>query len=154
MRNPTRCRINLDACRTASRVRARGRYSGDMDIAPLQGELQAQVMATIWRLDGGTVEDVRRALPKRYQGAYTTVQTVLNRLAERGMLTRTKEGKTIRYTPSLTEAEYVTRSIEQTLASASRDARTVALAHLVGDLDDQRGELERLAGEAAQRRSS
>lgn len=109
-------------------------------------------MATIWRLDGGTVEDVRRALPKRYQGAYTTVQTVLNRLAERGMLIRAKEGKSIRYMPSLTEAEYVTRSVEQTLASASRDARTVALARLVGDLDDQRGEFNRLAAAAERRR--
>lgn len=124
-----------------------------MDVTPLQGELQAQVMATIWRLDGGTVEDVRRALPTRYRGAYTTVQTVLNRLAERGMLARAKEGKVIHYTPSLTEAEYVTRSIEQTLASASRDARTAALAHLIGDLDDQRDDLQRLADEAAQRRS-
>ena len=34
--------------------------------------------------DAGTVEQVRGELPPRYQGAYNTVQTVLNRLAERG----------------------------------------------------------------------
>ncbi len=122
-----------------------------MDVTPLQGELQAEVMATMWRIADGTVEDVRRALPKRYNGAYTTIQTVLNRLAERGLLERTREGKSIRYTPRITEAEFVRRSIEQTLASASRDARTAALAQLIGGLDDQLEDLQRLAAEADQR---
>ena len=53
------------------------------DVTPLQGELQTQIMAAIWRLDEGTVEQVRQALPSHHQGAYNTVQTVLNRLAER-----------------------------------------------------------------------
>ena len=122
-----------------------------MDVTPLQGELQAEVMATMWRIADGTVEDVRRALPKRYNGAYTTIQTVLNRLAERGLLERTRDGKSIRYTPRITEAEFVRRSIEQTLASASRDARTAALAQLIGGLDDQLEDLQRLAAEAEQR---
>jgi predicted transcriptional regulator len=48
------------------------------------GDLQAQIMTVLWRLESGTVEQVRSGLPARYRGAYTTVQTVLNRLAERG----------------------------------------------------------------------
>lgn len=123
-----------------------------MDLAPIHGELQTQVMATVWRLDGGTVEEVRQGLPPRYRGAYTTVQTVLNRLAERGLLTREREGKSIRYRPRLTEAEYISRSIGQTLASASRDARTAALAQLVGELDAELDDLRRLAAEAEGRR--
>lgn len=109
-------------------------------------------MSTVWRIGGGTVEDVRRALPGRYDGAYTTVQTVLNRLAERGLLDRVRTGRMIRYEPSISEADYVRRSIEQTLASASRDARTAALAQLIGDLDDQLDDLRQLAAEAEARR--
>jgi predicted transcriptional regulator len=123
-----------------------------VNVPPFSGELQAQVMATIWRIDGGGVEDVRRALPKRYQSAYTTIQTVLNRLAERGLLDRDQVGRTIRYTPRISEADYVRQSIEQTLASASRDARTAALVQLIGDLDDQLGDLQQLAAEAAARK--
>jgi predicted transcriptional regulator len=63
------------------------------DNQPIQGELQAQVMAALWRLNAGTVEQVREELPSRYQGAYNTVQTVLNRLAERGLLRRVREGR-------------------------------------------------------------
>lgn len=101
----------------------------------IQGDLQAQLMTVLWRLESGTVEQVRSGLPPRYRGAYTTVQTVLNRLAERGLLARSKRGNAIVYTPKLTEAEYVSRSIEQTLAGASTHAREAAIAQLIGDLD-------------------
>ena len=101
----------------------------------IQGDLQAQIMTALWRLESGTVEQVRSALPARYRGAYTTAQTVLNRLAERGLLERSKDGNAIVYTPKLTEAEYVSQSIEQTLASASIHARQAAIAQLISDLD-------------------
>jgi predicted transcriptional regulator len=101
----------------------------------IQGDLQAQIMTALWRLESGTVEQVRSGLPARYRGAYTTVQTVLNRLAERGLLVRSKGGHAIVYTPKFTEAEYVSRSIEQTLAGASTHARQAAIAQLIGDLD-------------------
>jgi predicted transcriptional regulator len=111
------------------------------DLQPIQGELQTQVMAAIWRLERGTVEDVRRALPPRHRGAYTTVQTTLQRLCDRGLLSRTKEGHAFVYAPALSEAEHLSLTIEQTLAGASREARHTALAQLIGgmreeDLDD------------------
>ena len=100
------------------------------------------MMSALWRLGAGTVDDVRTALPPRYRGAYTTVQTVLNRLADRGLLNRRKIGKSIEYRPLLTEAEYVSRSIRQALSGASTDARQAALAELIGGLDS--GELTEL----------
>lgn len=48
------------------------------------GELQAQIMTVLYRLEAGTVEQVRRALPARCRREHTTVRTALNRLAERG----------------------------------------------------------------------
>ena len=72
----------------------------------------------------------------------------MNRLAERGLLARRKSGKQIVYTPKLSEAGYLSRSIESTLASASIDARQAVLANLVGQLDkDELTELQRLAKE-------
>jgi predicted transcriptional regulator len=124
------------------------------NLTPLQGELQTQIMAAMWRLDEGTVEEVRRALPERNRGAYNTVQTVLNRLAERGLLTRRRRGQQIVYTPSLSEAEYVSRAIGRTLSRATSEARQVALAQLIGGLpDDERAELRKLERAVARRRS-
>jgi predicted transcriptional regulator len=63
-------------------------------------------------------------------------------LAERGLLSRHKAGNAIEYRPRLSEAEYLSRSISQTLAGASMDARQAALAQLLGNLD--KGELAEL----------
>lgn len=105
-------------------------------------------MVTLWRIEAGTVEQVRAGLPPRYRGAYTTVQTVLNRLAERGLLARKRSGQAIVYRPMLTEAQYLSRSIESTLSSASPDARSAALAQLIGGLrTDELADLQRLAEE-------
>lgn len=121
---------------------------------PLQGELQLQIMAALWRLESGSVEDVRREMPPRYRGAYTTVQTVLNRLAERGLLARRRRGKAFIYRPRISEADYLGAAIDRTLAGASAQARQVALAQLVGNLDgEELSELKRLAREVEGRRS-
>ena len=116
------------------------------DVTPIIGELQAQIMAAIWRLGGGTVSQVRAALPPRYRGAHNTIQTVLNRLAERGLLSRRRAGNAIEYRPRLSEADYLSRAISQTLASASMDARQAALAQLIGTLGkDELAGLQQLA---------
>ena len=114
----------------------------------ISGELQAQLMAALWRLGAGTVEEVRSELPSRYRGAYTTVQTVLNRLAERGLLSRHKAGNAIEYRPKLSEADYLSNSIARTLSGASSGARRAALARLIANLGrDELSELQRLAGD-------
>lgn len=123
------------------------------EMAPITGEVQLQVMAAVWRLGRGTVEQVRLALPPRYRGAYNTIQTVLNRLAERGLLSRHRAGNAIEYRPRLSEAEYLSRSIAHTMAGASTDARQAALAQLIGDLDDHEvDDLRRLVDEIGAKR--
>ena len=123
------------------------------DVAPFTGELQTQVMSALWRLGGGTVEQVRSALPPRYRGAYNTIQTVLNRLAERGLLSRHKAGNAFEYRPVVSEAEYLSRSISQTLAGASMDARQAALARLIGGLgENELADLRKLAREMGEKR--
>jgi predicted transcriptional regulator len=123
------------------------------DRAPITGELQTQIMAAVWRLGGATVEQVRSELPPRYRSAYNTVQTVLNRLADRELLARHKVGHAFEYRPRISEAEYLARSISQTLAGASTDARRAALARLIGDLDDeQMTDLRELAREINEKR--
>jgi predicted transcriptional regulator len=123
------------------------------EVPPLTGELQTQVMAAVWRLESATVEQVRSALPPRYRGAYNTIQTVLNRLADRKLLSRHRTGNAFEYRPLVSEAEYLSRSIAQTLAGASKAAREAALAQLVGGLeDDELTDLRELAREMNERR--
>ncbi len=120
----------------------------------IQGELQLAIMRVMWRLEEASVEEVSQALPRSQRGAYTTTQTVLNRLAERGLLERARHGKTIRYTPRVKEADYLSRSLQDTLSKASPGARQAALTRLLGELDpgDLR-EIEEIAQEVSSRRS-
>jgi predicted transcriptional regulator len=123
------------------------------ELTPIQGELQGQIMSALWRLESGTVEQVRSALPQRYRGAYNTVQTVLNRLTERGLLTRKRQRNAFVYRPRVSEAEYVSRSIEHALAGASAGARNAALAQLIGGLQpEELSDLQQLARDAEHKR--
>ena len=111
-------------------------------------------MSALWRLGAGTVEQVRAELPPRYQGAYNTIQTVLNRLAGRGLLERVREGRGFTYKPKVSEAEYLSGSIRRTLAGASTGARQAALASIIGGMrPDELSEIEELARRARDTRA-
>lgn len=105
-------------------------------------------MDAVWKLGKATVEDVRRQQPAERRLAYTTIQTVLNRLAERGLLSRTLSGRAFVYRPRLDESEYLAQSIGERLAGAAPDVRRAALVNLVDDLDP--GELDEIARRANQ----
>lgn len=107
------------------------------------GDLQSEVMAAVWRLGEARVDDARAALPGRRTPAYNTVQTVMNRLVERGLLERERRGNAYVYRATFEEAEYLARAINTRLASASPAARRAALVNLVGELE--REDLDDLA---------
>lgn len=120
---------------------------------PIQGELQQHIMRVLWRTDGAGVEEVRRALPDAHRGAYTTVQTVLNRLADRGLLRRERIGNAIRYSATVSEGDYLANSLSRSLAGASKEARQAAIASLVGDLKEgELAEIRTLAREIDRKR--
>ena len=103
----------------------------------LRGDLQTEIMSIVWSLGEASVEDVRAQQPTRRRAAYTTVQTVMNRLAERGLLTRRRRGRAFVYRAALAEPEYLAKSIGERLADTSRETRQAALVTLVDRLDPQ-----------------
>ena len=109
----------------------------------LRGSLQSEVMRAMWRLDEATVDDVRATLPRSRRAAYTTIQTVMNRLLDRGLLDRKRRGKAFVYRARYPESELVARAMRERLAGASADARTPALLSLIEGLKE--GELDELA---------
>jgi predicted transcriptional regulator len=55
----------------------------------------------LWDIGEGNVEDVRRVVAQSRVLAYTTVLTLLDRLARRGAVSRRKEGRGFRYQPTV-----------------------------------------------------
>jgi predicted transcriptional regulator len=124
--------------------------AGELD---LRGNLQAEVMRIVWELGDATVDDVRAAQPRSRRAAYTTIQTVMNRLLERGLLERRRRSKAFVYRAKYDESELVARSLRERLAGASADARTPALLSLIEGLDqDDLDELARYANRVRRER--
>jgi BlaI family transcriptional regulator, penicillinase repressor len=55
----------------------------------------------LWEIGEGNVEDVRKVVSQARPLAYTTVLTLLDRLARRGAVSRRKEGRGFRYHPTV-----------------------------------------------------
>jgi len=114
----------------------------------IRGDLQAEIMAAVWKLGEATVEQVRSDLPGDGRPAYNTVQTVLNRLETKNMLVRVRDGRAHLYKPSVEESDFVARSLGERLAEASPKARRLALLNLVDELEP--GEVDEIAQRAKQ----
>ena len=111
--------------------------AGRRDAPDFRGDLQAEIMAAVWKLGEAKVEDVRALQPARRRSAYNTVQTVMNRLVERGLLTRQRSGNAFVYRARYDEAEYVARSIGGRLRLLSPQTRQEVLLNIVGELDGE-----------------
>lgn len=63
--------------------------------------LEMICLNALWDLQEGNVEEVRRVVGASRPLAYTTVLTLLDRLARRGAVTRRREGRSFRYQPTV-----------------------------------------------------
>ena len=65
--------------------------------------LELECMKALWLLGEGSARDVREVLTRERALAYTTVMTMLDRLAKKGGLSRRKVGRAFIYSPLLSE---------------------------------------------------
>lgn len=63
--------------------------------------LEMMCLNALWEIQEGNVEDVRKVVSQSRPLAYTTVLTLLDRLARRGAVSRRKEGRGFRYQPTV-----------------------------------------------------
>jgi predicted transcriptional regulator len=96
------------------------------------GERELDIMQSLWSLGTATVSEVHAALTERgHLIAYTTVQTMLNRLEGKRFVARDMRDRAHRYRPLLKEPATVAVAIKK-LAERFFDGSIEALAtHLV-----------------------
>ena len=109
------------------------------------GALETDVLGVLWDGDGAmTPGEVRHALGGDL--AYTTVMTVLTRLFEKGLVTRTQKGRAFAYSPAQSRSELAAQRMRDILADAGD--RAGALTGFVGGLSKRDAELlRRIVGE-------
>ena len=101
----------------------------------LLGELEAAVMQIIWQSGEVTVRDVREALQSKRPLAYTTVMTIMGRLAQKGILTVRKQGKAYYYRPVGTLDEFVAQRAQRAVQDVLASFGDVAMAYFLHELD-------------------
>ncbi|PEN14009.1 BlaI family transcriptional regulator [Longibacter salinarum] len=69
------------------------------------GETEMEVLHHVWDLGEATVADVRERILDERDVAYTTVMTVLKKLAEKGYLDYRKEGRSYVYAAAVPQRE-------------------------------------------------
>jgi predicted transcriptional regulator len=113
------------------------------------GPLETEVMVRLWKRRSATVRDIVEDLAKTRELAYTTVMTIMVRLHEKGLLERTREGKTYIYTPSHTRDEHrarLSRDLVRGLVAEFGDAALAAFSAELDTVDStHRAALRRLA---------
>jgi predicted transcriptional regulator len=117
-------------------------------VSKLLGELEASVMERLWKAGSATVREVHASLSARREGelAYTTVMTVMSRLAEKGLLRRFREGSAFRYRPAVERETFIAEASRDVFSGLARDLRGPVMAAFVDGLDDAEAEtLEQLA---------
>jgi predicted transcriptional regulator len=102
------------------------------------GELERAVMDQVWALgDSGepsvTVREVHEALSASRDLAYTTVMTVMSRLADAGLLVKERAGRAFLYAAAGTREELTASSMLGHLHGLPSADRRAAMLHFLGD---------------------
>lgn len=99
------------------------------------GDLEQAVLEVLWALepdDWATVRQVHEAMADRGL-AYTTVMTVMDRLARKGHVVQEREGRAYRYRPRLSRSELTAELMREALADVGAADRGSALVSFVED---------------------
>jgi BlaI family transcriptional regulator, penicillinase repressor len=97
-----------------------------LDLAPLE----LDCMNTLWPIGQATVREIRDLLAPRRPRAYTTIMTIMDRLARKGVVERVKTGRAYIYRPRMTSDEARAQAVSQVLDNFFGGSKEALLAHL------------------------
>lgn len=111
------------------------------------GETEMEVLHHVWDLGEATVADVRERVLEEREVAYTTIMTVMKKLADKGYLQYRKEGRTYVYAPAQ-EPNKVQHSLLRRLMDRVFEGSPMALVQTLvrhEDLsDEERAEIRQM----------
>lgn len=99
-----------------------------LDLAPLE----LDCMNTLWPMGECTVRDIRDRLAERRPRAYTTIMTIMDRLARKGIVERHKVGRAYVYRPNLSAADARSQALAQVIENFFGGSKEGLLNHLNG----------------------
>ena len=101
-----------------------------LDLAPLE----LDCMNTLWPMGEGTVREIRDRLAARRPRAYTTIMTIMDRLARKGVVERRKVGRAYTYRANVSADEARAQALGQVVENFFGGSKEALLAQLNGVL--------------------
>ncbi len=99
-----------------------------LDLAPLE----LDCMNTLWPMGEGTVrEESANNLAPRRPRAYTTIMTIMDRLARKGVVERRKIGRAYMYRPNLSAEEARAQALSQVVENFFGGSKEALIAQPV-----------------------
>ena len=95
------------------------------------GDLELAVMESVWRRGQATVREVHEDLAAARGLAYTTVMTVMTRLAGKGLLEKRRDGAAFVYEAPLSADELLRSSVRDVLAGLLNDFAQPTMSEFV-----------------------
>lgn len=98
------------------------------------GELESEIMTIIWSQKIVSVKDVNGILAARRKIAYTTVMTIMTRLANKGVLVRRLNGTSYLYQPKISREQFIARAVHGIFSSAVSTLGEEVLTHFMKEI--------------------
>jgi predicted transcriptional regulator len=123
-----------------------GTLGGRSGLRQVMGGLEEEIMECVWQRGPVSVREVHQCLVAKRDIAYTTVMTVMSRLAEKGLLVRRPEGRAFIYSAPVPRDEYCAGVVKEFMDGMLVGASKPVLAHFVESLTaDDAAQLDMLA---------
>ncbi len=95
------------------------------------GDRELDVMAVLWEIGSGTVNEVRDRLSAKL--AYTTVLTILRNLEVKEFVSHQEEGRAHRYFPTIAQHTAQRSALARLVDALFKGSNEELLAHLVDE---------------------
>jgi BlaI family penicillinase repressor len=93
--------------------------------------LELEIMNVLWSIGEASVREVQEAIGEKKRPAYTTVQTIIQRLEQKGAVRRTRKvGNAFMFEPAVTRKSAYRRVVDDLLDLFGGSAQPL-VAHLV-----------------------
>jgi predicted transcriptional regulator len=112
--------------------------------SPALTDAEARVMGVVWQRGTATVADVVTALKKKRSVSYSTVQTILRILEEKGYVSHQKVARAFIYRPLVNERQARRRALRHLMARMFNGSPSLLVLNVLEDDRIEADELNRL----------
>ena len=134
------------------KIALRGFKPGARGAGHVLGELESAVMEVLWAKPEQTVNEVEERLREKRGLAHTTVLTTLDRMYQKGYLTREKQAKAFLYSPRYTRSEFERIMAQEVLGALIGHSAETTLSTFVDLIGNDPSALDQLEAKIREKR--